>query len=447
VSNACSIKYLMVVVLRESTVSAETVRRWRRELVSLPATTDSDRVDQLRALEELKAAACAAQARIAARLDHSQREEQAALGEPARRLGRGVAALVALARRESPTKGAQHLGLAKALVGELPQALAALERGDTSEWRVTILARETACLSRQDRTRVDQELAARPGGHAEMGDRDVLVESRRIAYRLDPSSFVARATRAESDRHVSLRPAPDTMSLLSALLPVRQGVAVLAALGRHADSARSAGDQRGRGQIMADTLVERVTGLASADRVPIEVQLVMTEEAMLSADPGSSSAPAHLQGYGPVPAAFARSWVRDTDADVWLRRLYTRPTADSVVSMDSRRRVFSGQLRRFIVVRDQVCRTPWCGAPIRHVDHPHRVADGGETSADNAQGLCEACNLAKEAPGWRAWSSQGRVTTQVPTGHTFVSRPPSLGPPGRPQSPMELRLRDLLLTS
>jgi hypothetical protein len=196
---------------------------------------------------------------------------------------------------------------------------------------------------------------------------------------------------------------------------------------------------------MADTLVERVTGLASADRVPLEVQLVMTEEAMMSADPPSSRTPAHVQGYGPVPAAVARSWVRDTEASVWLRRLYTRPTADSVVSMDSRRRVFSGQLRRFIVVRDQVCRTPWCGAPIRHVDHPHRVADGGRTSADNAQGLCEACNLAKEAPGWRAWSTDGAVTTRLPTGHTVVSRPPSLGPPGRAPSHMELMVRDLLL--
>ena len=63
---------------------------------------------------------------------------------------------------------------------------------------------------------------------------------------------------------MSLRPAPDTMSQLSALLPVAQGVAVYAALTRSADTARAGGDARSRGQIMADTLVERVTGQSSA---------------------------------------------------------------------------------------------------------------------------------------------------------------------------------------
>ena len=142
-------------------------------------------------------------------------------------------------------------------------------------------------------------------------------------------------------------------------LEVAEGGGVRGAGSRHRGVRRLAAacaggggrDERCRGQIMADTLVERVTGLASADRVPIEVQLVMTDEAMLSADSESSSEPAHVQGYGPVPAAFARSWVRDTDAEVWLRRLYTRPSAGSVVSMDSRRRVFTGQLRRFVVER------------------------------------------------------------------------------------------------
>jgi hypothetical protein len=43
---------------------------------------------------------------------------------------------------------------------------------------------------------------------------------------------------------------------------------------------------------------------------------------------------------------------------------------------------------------------PWCGAPIRHYDHIRPVRDGGTTSAENIQGLCEACNQAKEAPDW-----------------------------------------------
>ena len=51
-------------------------------------------------------------------------------------------------------------------------------------------------------------------------------------------------------------------------------------------------------------------------------------------------------------------------------------------------------------VRDQVCRIPWCGAPIRNIDHIRPFHQGGPTAADNLQGLCEACNQAKEAPDW-----------------------------------------------
>lgn len=51
-----------------------------------------------------------------------------------------------------------------------------------------------------------------------------------IAYRLDAESVVARCRGAEGQRRVSIRPAPDAMSYVTAYLPVAQGVAVCAAL-------------------------------------------------------------------------------------------------------------------------------------------------------------------------------------------------------------------------
>jgi hypothetical protein len=49
----------------------------------------------------------------------------------------------------------------------------------------------------------------------------------------------------------------------------------------------------------------------------------------------------------------------------------------------------------------------------------------GPTSATNGQGLCEACNYAKEAPRWRARPGPGgTVTTTTPTGHSRTTRPP-----------------------
>ncbi len=234
----------------------------------------------------------------------------------------------------------------------------------------------------------------------------------------------------EADRCVTIRPAPDVMSRISVLLPVAAGVAAYAVLGRAADAARAAGDERSRGQVMADTLVgavlEHADQSVSPDVPTPEVGLVMTDASLF----GGSDEPAHLTGYGPVPAELARELVAgacDRGEQVWLRRLYTSPTTGELVSMDSRARRFRHSLARFVRLRDQVCRTPWCNAPVRHADH----ADGdGSTSAVNGQGLCEACNYAKQAPAWRASPVPDvdghEVETTLPTGHRYRSHAPPL---------------------
>lgn len=423
---------------------------------------DGTRVDLIRALEVLKAAAAAAQARVAADFDRSQRAVQAAAGVPSSELGRGVAAQVALARRDSPHRGARHLGLAKALVHEMPGTLAALEAGRISEWRATVLARETAVLSRADREAVDAELAG--GADALdrlelLGDRALAARAKEVAYRLDAESVVARARRAEAERRVSVRPAPDTMAYLTALLPVRDAVSVQAALGRAAERARCAGDERGRGQVMADTLVASVTTAAEQSEQSggsggaphpavqdVAVRLVMTDRALLGdagADGAGGGEPARLEGYGPVPAAWARDLVAsalDADARVFVTRLLTDP-AGRLVAMESGARLAPAGLAELVRVRDGgTCRSSWCDAPVRHADHVVPYAAGGRTAFDHLQGLCEACNLVKEAPGWRARVDRSppvapgdvpahTVLTTTPTGHTYRSIAPAL--PGR----------------
>ncbi|WP_223253159.1 DUF222 domain-containing protein, partial [Arthrobacter sp. AFG7.2] len=207
-----------------------------RTLASVPVADDGPgMIDQLRALEDLKSLAAAKQAEIAVAFDAVRRREQAAAGVRADELGAGVGAEIALARRESPARGGRLLGLAKALATEMPHTLAALRSGQLNEWRVTLIVKETACLSAEDRCAVDEEIAADTGTLAGAGDRAVIAAVRAAAYRRDPGSVAKRAGHAISDRTVTLRPAPDTMTRLTALLPVAQGVAVFAALTRHAD--------------------------------------------------------------------------------------------------------------------------------------------------------------------------------------------------------------------
>ena len=433
-------------------LSTGQVQGWKAALLELDRTaTDAQRIDQLRALEELVCAAQAAQAVLAVDLDASQREQQKAAGVPAAQRGRGVAAQVGLARRESPHRAQQHLGLATMLVTEMPHTLAAFRAGRITQWRAVILVRETACLTLPDRQTVDRLLAGDPQRLAGLGDGELIGQLRALAYQLDPDSFLARQARAQADRRVSLRPAPDLMTHLGALLPMAQGVAVLAALHKHADSLRSDGDPRGRGQLMADTLVERLTGQTHADQVPITVNLVMTDQALLSnpttsdqaGDPaggvgGRGAQVASVPGYGPVPAQYARQLLRRSltaPVRTWLRRLYTHPDNGQLVALDSRARLVPTGLARLIDLRDQRCRTPWCNAPIREHDHIDAVRTGGPTTAANIQGLCKACNLAKQAPGWHARptpSVSHTVITQTPTGHKYQSTAPPVLPPRVP---------------
>ena len=138
-----------------------------------------------------------------------------------------------------------------------------------------------------------------------------------------------------------------------------------------------------------------------------------------------TEAPAWSVGSGPLPAAAARDLLdpsRDGAtgrARVWLRRLYTSPSTGQLVSMDSRRRAFDGQLRRMLVLRDDTCRTPWCDAPIRHADHGTPFQSGGATSYANGSGLCERCNQTKEAGSWRYRASPEHLDVVTPTGHGY----------------------------
>ncbi len=266
-------------------------------------------IDEIRALEEEKSALAARQARLTVAFDQHQRRQQSDLGIPADRPGAGIGAQIALARGESPAKGNRLLGLAKALVIEMPHTLAALEAGQLNEWQATLLVRETASLSASDRCSVDEELAPDAGTLTGAGDRAVVAAARTAAYRRDPRSVTQRAAHAATERHVSLRPAPDTMCYLTALLPVSAGVAVHAALSRHADTLRSCGDERSRGQIMADDLVECVTGTPGGI-TGIEIQLIMTDRALFQGD----SEPARLTGYDVVPAGWARDALTQAQA-------------------------------------------------------------------------------------------------------------------------------------
>jgi hypothetical protein len=397
-----------------------------------PDADEAALVARLGELERVKSAAAASQARHTARLDELRRAGEAARGVPGAKRGRGLASEIALARHDSPNRGGRHLGFARALTHEMPHTLAALEVGALSEWRATLIVRESACLDVEDRRTLDAEMCSDVTGLEGLGDKRIAARAKTIAYRLDPQAVVDRAVRAERERTVTIRPAPDTMTYVTALLPMAQGVSVYAALRRTADTCA---DGRGRGQVMADTLVERITGRPAEVPVPVAVNLVMADDALL----GDSTVPGRVSGYGPIPAQVGRHLVsratRDPRSRATLRRLYKHPRSGALVAMESRARLFPKGLGTFIDIRDDTCRTPYCDAPIRHHDHAQSHGRGGPTSGPNGLGECERCNYDKEAPGWRVnagCDEDGSHTAEftTPTGDRHRSKAPPL--PGLP---------------
>ncbi len=386
---------------------------------------DAVRIDRIALLEQIKGAASAAQSAEIVQFAQSQVRAQRAAEVHPRAVGRGIAEQIALATKVGAWQGARRLGLARDLWFTLPATYDLLARGEVSEDVAQQVATETSHLDASTRQLVDKELVA--SGLEAMAPREAARCARRLSYEADPAGSLRRGRTARADRCVTLRPAPDTMTYLTALLPVEQGVACWAALSRHGDAARAAGDPRPRHQVVADTLVERITGRATAADVAVEVQIMMPVDALL--DP-ASQVPAEVPGHGPLPVGLAAEILDDTTGPVTWRRLFTVPAGGcvAVVGGERRARRFPGWLAEMIKLRDQHCREPYCSAPIRHLDHVHRRSDGGETTYANGRGLCERHNYAREGPGWRVELVADRphtTRTTTPTGHQYLGRPPA----------------------
>ena len=399
-----------------------------------PAATQAENIDRLKRLEAIKAACEAAQAQTTAHLDEQRRTEEAARGIAKSQRCKGLGAEIALARAESPARGHQRLELARALLKTLPQTFQALCRGEIREHHAQALADEVGALPSGHQREIDALLADRLGS---MGPRQLANEARAQAQRLDPKGAATRLKKAETKRRVFLRPAPNGLAQLTAIGPMAQLTALYNTLRRDANAAvtkgstaDAQGQSRTRDQMMFDLLVERGTGQCAAANVAAEVILLMTPDTLFA----HGDTPAWLAGHGPIPAATAREWLSNKQASVLLRRLFTNPGADQLIGLESRARGFRWNLRKLILLRDNICRTPYCEAPIQDIDHitPHR--DGGPTSWDNAAALCAACNQTKENRGWHHTGDAQHMRITTPTGHVYRATAPPILPGREPRA-------------
>ena len=139
-----------------------------------------------------------------------------------------------------------------------------------------------------------------------------------------------------------------------------------------------------------------------------------------------------IPGYGRCPPSSpAKSWpaVGAANGGAASSPLTTRARPDRAGIRT--RRHFDGWLAKLIKLRDQTCRDPFCDAPIRHLDHIIRHADGGLTTYINGRGACARGNQVREMPRWHIKvvdcgfdCGPHKIIITTPTGHHYLSRAP-----------------------
>ena len=451
--------------------SPETTTAWQAgELHALadlladlaPGALTVDHLDQLEALERIKAAVSHAQVTVTtAFADAAATEHVPVTGRRRPPRAMSIGAEVALATLASPHAGEQRVLLSRRLRDELPLTLAALGRGELTEDRAFAVAREVAHLTPEQRSRVDADLADRLPG---LGDVRLREAVRRSCLTHAAEAETRRYTRARTERRVTTRRLDDGTGQVTATLPLEVMAAVRAALDEAAAAARAEGDERTGGQVRADTLAARVTGSTighdpdtdtdpATDTTPVRVNLTIGIESLL----GDGTEPGHITGAGFLPAALCTALVARASAaaKATLRRLFVSPQGRALVAMESTSRRFEGLLAEFLDLRDAgLCRTTGCNAPIRHHDHITPVAAGGTTEATNGQGLCERCNYLKETPGWTTWIArrpgppgQARHEVHGATEHLRLHHSTAPPMPGGPAGAVDYSPLELVVTS
>lgn len=380
-----------------------------------PAATEAETLARITAFEALKATIGSAQSAEAVAFEALRKRRDELNQVPARDCGVRSAEEIALAKKVSPGSGRKFLATSRAIVGAMPNTFQALAAGTISEDKARIMADVTATLPTADRRKVDTRMKS---SMEPAGLRSLRTEVRALAEEMNTETAAERTKKATANRRVTMTALDDGMGRVSAIIPIQQAVAVYEGLKDAAEAVSAAGGAKGRrnNQLLADTFVERLTGQASAEAVPTEIHLVVEAESLLS----DGLVPAWLPGLGPLPARTARNFIAANEAEVFIRRMFTRATDGQLVGMESRGRAFTGQLRRMVIFRDDVCRTPWCDARIRHADHADGFASGGETSWENGSGLCAACNYAKEHPGWKHEATAESLTVTTPAGREYT---------------------------
>jgi hypothetical protein len=174
-------------------------------------------------------------------------------------IGRTVGTELALALLIGQRSAANRVAQAEVIVRHHPRLLALVGTGHVSMTGLRLVLRQTAELADDSRRMVDAQVA-------ELATSERLTPARlgqaaaRLALAADPQAAAERAAAARARRRVWLDEPLDGVAGIGAVLRAEEALACWTALDRTARAMRQHGDERSVQNLMADLVVERLTG-------------------------------------------------------------------------------------------------------------------------------------------------------------------------------------------
>ncbi|MFZ5870795.1 MAG: DUF222 domain-containing protein, partial [Actinomycetota bacterium] len=382
-------------------------------------------------------------------------------GRPGRRGDFAVEELMAALRWTAWT-ASHRLAEAERIAACLPATWSALAAGRIDYARARRIVTAVEVLGEDDAAAVDAAVADVAGQltTGQLAER-LAVEVAAV----DAAAAARRAARARRGRRVGVRPLADGMAELVATGPAEDVLAVIRGLTAAAGSRPAPGDDRGIDARRFDALRDAGRALLQAHPAPAgtwrpHVLVTIAATTLLGAD----DQPAHLHGYGPIPADAARRIA----ADGVLQRLLTDPFTGTALGLDGHTYPGTGPgggtppgddgpggnggspgprepatppttgtarsspcpvraaggglyrpsrvLDRLVRLRDRTCTAPGCRRPAEQCDLDHVIRHpDGPTCACNLHPLCRRHHRMKHA---------GAITVRrLPTGHTVWTLP------------------------
>ncbi|MGX9349447.1 HNH endonuclease signature motif containing protein [Microbacterium sp. KNMS] len=105
--------------------------------------------------------------------------------------------------------------------------------------------------------------------------------------------------------------------------------------------------------------------------------------------------------------------------------MFCHPDTGALLTVD--RYTPTAAQKRYLLARDERCRTPGCRnlAITADLDHTIPYAQGGVTDVGNLACLCEGCHQDKHHTPWQVRQlGDGVLEWTSPAGHTYTEKPP-----------------------